>query len=97
MYAERRPDGRGYVGLLAVDPPRKGHGIGKILMLAAEGWCRESGCSVVDLSVVSVRTELFPFYAALGYVEQSVAPFGEKPTKLPCHFVIMTKPLAPGG
>ncbi len=94
VYAERRSDGRGYIGLLAVDPVRKGGGIGKILMAAAEDWCRAAGCAMVDLSVVSVRTELFPFYASLGYVEQGAAPFDVRPTKLPCHFVLLTKVLA---
>jgi GNAT superfamily N-acetyltransferase len=94
VYAQRRSDGRGYIGLLAVDPLRKGRGVGKILMAAAEEWCRAAGCAMVDLSVVSVRTELFPFYASLGYVERGVAPFADRPTKLPCHFVVLTKPLA---
>jgi GNAT superfamily N-acetyltransferase len=95
VYAEHRPGARGYIGLLAVDPSRKGQGIGRLLMQAAEDWCRESGCTAVELSVVSLRQELFPFYGALGYEEHSVEPFDVRPTKLPCHFVVMTKPLAP--
>ena len=95
VFAERRSTSRGYIGLLAVEPPLKGRGIGTRLMTAAEEWCTSSGCAEVDITVVSVRTELFPFYEALGYRSRAEEPFTDRPTKVPCHFVIMTKPLVP--
>jgi hypothetical protein len=48
----------------------------------------------MDLNVVNLREELPPFYRKRGYAEQGTAPFpGDAPTKLPCHFVRMSKPL----
>jgi len=93
VYAERGSTGRGYIGLLAVEPELKGRGTGKRLMQSAEEWCRSAGCADVDIRVVNVRTELFPFYAALGYDVLSEQPFADLPTKVPCHFVVMTKRL----
>ena len=95
VFAERRSTGRGYIGLLAVEQACQGRGVGKRLMAAAEGWCQSSGCDDVEITVVSVRTELFPFYESLGYVTRGESPFPVKPTKVPCHLVIMGKRLTP--
>jgi len=41
-----------------------------------------------------LRTELPPFYQRRGYVETGTTPFVEDvPTKIPCHFINMSKPL----
>ena len=83
-----------YVGMLSVDPSRQGRGIGRTLMDAAEDRGRASGCTTSDITVVNLRTELFPYYRKLGYVEAGTAPFDpEAPTTRECHFVIMTKNL----
>jgi predicted N-acetyltransferase YhbS len=86
---------RAYFGLLAVDPARQHHGLGRRLVDAAENFARAAGCRAMDIRIVSLRAELPPFYHRLGYVETGTAPFPEeiKP-KLPCHFVLMSKPLA---
>jgi hypothetical protein len=48
----------------------------------------------MDLRIVNLREELPPFYRRLGYVETGTAPFPEEiKSKLPCHFVLMSKPL----
>lgn len=48
----------------------------------------------MDLRIVNLREELPPFYRRLGYVETGTAPFQEEiKSKLPCHFVLMSKPL----
>ena len=89
---------RGYFGMLSVDPERQGRGLGRALVRAAETRCREAGCRFVDISVVNVRRELPPFYAALGYAPFDLAPFPEPAKMLPgasAHLVLMTKPLAP--
>jgi hypothetical protein len=50
----------------------------------------------MDLRVVNVRTELPAYYQKLGYVQSGTAPFPEHvDTLLPCHFLIMSKPLIP--
>ena len=85
---------RGYLGLLSVDPSLQGQGLGKRMVQAAEDRCRERGCRFMDLRVVNLRQELPGFYRALGYQEDGTEPFPEdSPTKLPCHFVRMFKPL----
>jgi GNAT superfamily N-acetyltransferase len=86
--------GRGYFGLLAVDPGRQGEGLGRRLIAAAESLCRAEGCAVMDLRVVNLRSELPPWYRKLGYEECGTEPFTDGvDTKLPCHFIRMSKSL----
>ncbi len=93
-YVELRK-GRGYLGLLAVDPQRQGSGLGRKLVAAAEDYFRGEGCCAVDLRVISQRTPLPPFYRRLGYVEIGTAPFAPfLQAKVPGHYIIMSKPLA---
>jgi len=94
VYLEIR-DGRGYLGLLAVDPARQGTGLGRKLIVAAEEYFRASGCGAVDLRVISQRTPLPPFYRRLGYEEVGAAPFSPSlQPKVPGHYIIMSKRLA---
>jgi len=91
VYVEVR-EGRGYLGLLAVDPPRQGTGFGRKLVAAAEDYFRAAGCGVVDLRIISPRTPLPAFYRRLGYVETGTAPFTSAVlTKVPVHYIIMSK------
>jgi N-acetylglutamate synthase-like GNAT family acetyltransferase len=86
---------RAYFGLLAVDPARQHRGLGRRLVDKAENHARAAGCRAMDLRIVSLRAELPPFYRRLGYAETGTAPFPEEiKSKLPCHFVLMSKPLA---
>jgi GNAT superfamily N-acetyltransferase len=92
VYVEGRNE-RGYFGLLSVDPARQGSGWGKRLIAAAEDYCREAGCAFMDIRLVNLREELPAFYRKLGYAETGTAPFPVGTvTKLPCHFVEMSKP-----
>lgn len=94
VYVEVRGE-RGYLGLLAVAPQLQGEGLGSKLMNAAEAYCVQSGCRFMDLRIVNLRTENQAFYVRRGYKEAGTEPFpSEIPTKLPCHFVKMSKPLA---
>jgi GNAT superfamily N-acetyltransferase len=94
VWIKRRGE-RAYVGLLSVNPSRQGTGLGTRLMRAAEEFARENGCRFMDLQIVNVRTELPGFYRRLGYVETGIASFSAAvASKLPCHFVNMSKPLA---
>ena len=93
VYVESEGE-RGYLGLLSVSPARQGKGLGRLLIAAAEDRARRSGCVVMDLRIVNLRSDLPGFYEKLGYRETGVAPFPEGvPTKLPCHFIIMSKKL----
>lgn len=96
VYVEQRGR-RGYFGLLAVDPDRKGTGLGRALVTAAEDFLRERGCEAADINVVDLRTELPPFYHRLGYAETGTAPFpSDGRATRPCHFIRMSKPLTAG-
>jgi GNAT superfamily N-acetyltransferase len=85
----------GYFGMLSIDPSRQGQGLGLRMIRAAEDYCREAGCREMELEVVNLRTELPPFYRNCGYVETGTRPFPDMDrSKLPCHFIVMSKPLA---
>jgi len=93
VYVELR-GGRGYLGMLSVDPARQKMGLGRQLMAAAEIYFREAGCAHSDLMIVNVRTDLLTMYRGFGYVETGTAPYENRfPTKIPVHFIAMSKPL----
>lgn len=95
VYVELRGP-RGYFGMLAVDPKRQGSGIGRKMVEAAEEYCREKGCTAMDLTVLSLRPELPPLYRKLGYVENGTEEFRpSRPLKdsLQCHCIVMSKAL----
>jgi GNAT superfamily N-acetyltransferase len=84
----------GYFGMLSIDPSRQGQGLGTRLITAAEDYCRAAGCTAMELEVVNLRTELPPYYRRFGYVETGTRPFPDhEKAKLPCHFIVMSKPL----
>ena len=94
VYVEIGGD-RGYFGLLSVDPDCQGTGLGRVLVEAAESYCRAAGCRVLEIDVVNLRTELPPFYAKFGFRPVGETPF-PAPAKLkqPVHLILMSKPLA---
>ena len=93
VYVELRGE-RSYLGLLSVNPARQQGGLGSLLMNAAESYCRERGSHFMDILIVSLREELPQFYRKRGYVENGTTPFpSDVPTKLPCHFINMSKSL----
>jgi predicted N-acetyltransferase YhbS len=93
VYVEMRGE-RSYLGLLSVDPTSQQSGLGSQLMNEAERHCRERGSTWMDILIVSLREELPAFYQRRGYVESGTTPFpADVPTKVPCHFINMSKPL----
>jgi N-acetylglutamate synthase-like GNAT family acetyltransferase len=93
VYVECTGD-RAYLGLLSVAQSRRRGGVGRRLVAAAEEIGRQSGCKFIDLRIVNLRTELPAYYQRLGYEETGAAPFpADVPTKVPCHFIIMSKGL----
>lgn len=85
---------RGYLGMLAVDPAEQGTGLGRVMVDAVEDYCRNNGCSGVDLVVISLRTDLPPFYRKLGYAETGTEEF--HPSRklragVECHCIVMSK------
>lgn len=83
-----------YFGMLAVDPSRKGRGLGRTMIGAAEDFARERGATRMDITVLSLRPELLPYYRKLGYVENGTKPFeaehGRRVAE-PCHCICMSK------
>jgi N-acetylglutamate synthase-like GNAT family acetyltransferase len=93
VYVEPQGE-RAYLGLLSVNPANQKGGFGSELMSAGEDYCRERGCRVMDIKVVNLRQELFAFYEKRGYVETGTSSFpADVETKLPCHFVEMSRRL----
>jgi len=93
VYLERRGE-RAYLGLLSVDPTRQKAGVGSRLMREAELHCARAGCRFMDLRIIDLRKDNHAFYKRRGYVETGTEPFpSDLDTKLPCHFVNMSKPL----
>ena len=84
----------GYFGLLSIAPSRQRQGQGARLIRIAEDACRDAGCTEMELQVVNLRTELFPYYRKFGYEERGTRPFpDEEHTSQPCHFIVMGKAL----
>lgn len=91
VYVEVNGD-QGYFGMLSIDPPSQKQGLGARLVGAAEALCRAEGCTRMELQVVSLRTELPPYYCKLGYVEAGVREFVQSDEwTRPCHFIVMSK------
>jgi len=95
VYMEPRGD-HGYLGMFAVDPAQQGLGLARRIIEAAEDRFRRQGFKAVEISVLSLRTELPPIYRRYGYVETGAEPFlniqALKPG-LECHAIVMTKQL----
>ena len=85
---------RAYFGMLSIDPTSQRQGAGRRLVGAVESRARERGCRHMDLHLVNLREELFPYYHRLGYAESGTLPFSEpERASRPCFFIVMTKPL----
>jgi len=94
VYLALENDGA-YLGLLSVLPGQQKRGLGSALMNAAENFCRDGGCKFMTIKIVNLRTELPEFYRKRGYRETGTSAFPvDIPTKLPCHFIDMSKPLS---
>ena len=94
VYLEHRGE-RAYLGLLSVDPARQKAGVGSMLMREAELHCAKAGCRFMDLRIIDLRKDNHAFYKRRGYVETGTEPFPSVlETKVPCHFVNMSKSLA---
>ena len=63
---------RGWVYYLAVAPDRRGRGLGRAVMAAAEAWLAARGLPKVQLMVRDTNAAALGFYAALGYERAEV-------------------------
>ena len=93
VYIKMRGD-RAYLGMLSVDRARQRQGLGRQLVAWAESHVAARGCRFMDMHIVDLREELFPYYRALGYREAGILPFEDSERiSRACHFVVMTKEL----
>lgn len=58
---------RGAIYYLAVDPDARRGGIGRLLVAAAEAWCRARGVPKINLLVRKENAGVLAFYAAIGW------------------------------
>lgn len=89
------PPTHAYFGMLSVLPELQGLGLGRRLVRVAEAMAEATGATAMSLRVVNLREELSRWYKSLGYREVGTTPFDHPGLKRPCHFIEMTKPLAP--
>lgn len=68
---------RGWVYYLAVAPERRGAGLGRALMAAAEAWLIARGAPKLQLMVRDDNADALDFYAALGFEPQRVVTLGK--------------------
>ena len=93
MFLERR-DRHVYLGMLSIHPSQQGRGLGRAMMAAAEAQARAWGCGAIDIRILHLRTELPPFYLALGFVETGrTDPVDDPQSRIPYHFILMSKRL----
>lgn len=87
-----------YLGLLTVAPGRQSGGLGKRIMAAAEEEARRHfGSSIMELSVVSQRSELIAYYRRRGYGETGeLRPF-PVPLDPPFFLAVLRKSLTEKG
>jgi GNAT superfamily N-acetyltransferase len=70
-----RPAPLGRITALVVASAAQGHGIGRLLVEAAEQWMRKGGCQLVEVTSNDRRAEAHAFYRHLGYERSSIRFF----------------------
>jgi ribosomal protein S18 acetylase RimI-like enzyme len=68
---------RGWVYYVAVDPDRRGQGLGRAIMNAAEDWLRKAGIAKLQLMVRQDNSKASAFYETIGYDESGVTVFAK--------------------
>lgn len=70
MVHRAAPIGR--ISPLVVAEEAQGHGIGRMLVEAAETWMRKKGCKLVEVTSNDRRSEAHAFYRHMGYERTSI-------------------------
>jgi ribosomal protein S18 acetylase RimI-like enzyme len=64
---------RGWIYYLAVAPERRGHGLGRAIVRAAEAWLTAHGIAKLQLMVRKSNAPVLKFYERLGFEPSEVA------------------------
>lgn len=68
VCVEDKGAGRAYLGMLTVSPTQQAAGLGRALLDAAERFARETlHAHTMEMTVITLRTELIAWYARRGY------------------------------
>ena len=95
----RNEHGKLYLGMLTVQPPLQGKGIGKELLIAAEEEAKKQKCASIFMTVISIRQELINWYNRHGYqltCERKPFAFNDPrfgQPKMKLEFVVLEKKL----
>lgn len=91
-------DGHAYFGMFAVRPGLQGGGVGSALLAAAEQRARDLRLATVEMTVISLRTDLIAFYERRGYRaigETRPFPYGDERFGIPrrddLEFTVLAK------
>ena len=95
VYLEKKKN-KMFVGMLTVSPTEQTKGIGKKLLSASEDYAQKQNCTSMQMTVISVRTELIHWYERRGYYKTGeTIPFTSDTkfaiTKQPLEFLVMEK------
>jgi len=90
-----------HFGMFAVRPDRQGSGLGQAMLVEAERIARDEwGCREMQMTVITLRTELIAWYERRGYHRTGVFrsfPYGDARFGLPkrddLHMELLRKPL----
>jgi ribosomal protein S18 acetylase RimI-like enzyme len=90
-----------HFGMFAVRPDRQGGGLGQAMLAEAERMARDEwGCHVMQMTVITLRTELIAWYERRGYRRTGVFkpfPYGDARFGLPkrddLRMELLRKPL----
>jgi GNAT superfamily N-acetyltransferase len=72
MVTIHRPAPVGRIPILVVAKEAQGHGLGRMLVDAAEQWCRTKDCQIIEVTSNDRRAQAHAFYRHMGYERTSI-------------------------